>query len=85
MIVRAFDYLKEGGVMVYSTCSFAIEENEEVINYLISQRKNVVIERINLEGVKIRGNNYCKNCVRLYPQDNDTQQFFLARIKKEKN
>lgn len=84
MIVRAFDYLKEGGVMVYSTCSFAIEENEEVVNYLLSHRKNAIVEKVNLEGIKIRENKYCPNCVRLYPQDNNTQQFFLAKIRKEK-
>lgn len=82
MILRAFDYLRVGGVMVYSTCSFAIEENEEVINHLLAQRKNAVIEKINLNNIKIRPNSFCKDCVRLYPQDNDTQQFFLVKIKK---
>lgn len=84
MIVRAFDYLKEKGVMVYSTCSFAPEENEEVVNYLLMQRKNAVVEPVKLEGVKIRENKLCPNTVRLYPQDNNTQQFFFARIRKEK-
>jgi NOL1/NOP2/sun family putative RNA methylase len=85
MIVRAFDYLKDGGIMVYSTCSFAPEENEEVVNYLLGQRKNAVVEPVKLEGVKIRENKLCKNAVRLYPQDNDTQQFFFAKIRKEKS
>ena len=85
MLVRAFDYLKDGGVMVYSTCSFAVEENEEVINYFLTRRTNATIEPIVLEGVKIRENKLCKNCVRLYPQDNDTQQFFIAKIKKHKS
>ncbi len=85
MLVRAFDYLKDGGEMVYSTCSFAVEENEEVINYFLTRRTNATIEPIVLEGVKIRENKLCKNCVRLYPQDNDTQQFFIAKIKKHKS
>jgi tRNA (cytosine49-C5)-methyltransferase len=83
LIVRAFDYLKEDGEMVYSTCSFSPEENEEVVLQLLRQRKNAVVEKVNLDGVKIRKNELCENCVRLYPQDNDTQQFFLAKIKKE--
>ncbi len=82
LIVRAFDYLKEGGEMIYSTCSFSPEENEEVVIQLLRQRKNAVVEKINLEGIKIRENKLCENCVRLYPQDNNTQQFFLAKIKK---
>jgi NOL1/NOP2/sun family putative RNA methylase len=82
MITRAFDYLKEGGEMVYSTCSFAPEENEEVVNYLLGARRNAEVIPIELNGIKIRENKLCKNCVRLYPQDNNTQQFFLAKIKK---
>jgi tRNA (cytosine49-C5)-methyltransferase len=84
IIVKAFDYLKEEGEMLYSTCSFSPEENEEVILDLISKRKNANIVPIKIEGLKIRKNDLCENCVRLFPQDNDTQQFFLAKIKKEK-
>lgn len=82
LITKAFDYLKEGGEMIYSTCSFAPEENEEVVLHLLKERENATVEKINLPGIKIRENKICKNCVRLYPQDNNTQQFFLAKIKK---
>jgi len=86
LILKAFDYLKEGGEMIYSTCSFAPEENEEVVHYLLDKRpgaKIVPVEEL-LKGVKIRENKLCPHCVRLYPQDNDTQQFFLVKIRKEK-
>ena len=82
LIVRAFDYLKEGGEMIYSTCSFAPEENEEVVNFLLEKRPEAEVVPVALKGIKIRENKLCKNCVRLYPQDNDTQQFFLAKIRK---
>jgi len=82
MITHAFDYLKEGGEMIYSTCSFAPEENEEVVQYLLRARKDAKVIPIELEGIKIRKNELCEGCVRLYPQDNNTQQFFLAKIKK---
>ncbi|MBR0294572.1 MAG: NOL1/NOP2/sun family putative RNA methylase [Bacilli bacterium] len=35
MILYAYNMLKEGGTMVYSTCSFSFEEDEEVIKYLL--------------------------------------------------
>lgn len=83
LLLRAFDYLKEGGEMVYSTCSFAVEENEEVVLDLLKKRSNTETVPVKLEGIKIRKNDICENCVRLYPQDNDTQQFFLTKIRKK--
>jgi ribosomal RNA methyltransferase Nop2 len=42
LLLNAIDALsikgKEGGVMVYSTCSVSIAENEEVINYILNKR-----------------------------------------------
>ena len=35
LITIAYSMLKEGGEMVYSTCSFSYEEDEEVIKYLL--------------------------------------------------
>lgn len=32
--------LKNGGILVYSTCTFAKEENEDVINEFISEYEN---------------------------------------------
>jgi len=83
MILKAFEHLKQGGEMVYATCSFAPEENEEVVLHLLKNKPNAEILPVKLEGIKIRENKLCQNCVRLYPQDNDTQQFFFAKIKKK--
>ena len=45
LILMAYAMLKEGGLMVYSTCSFSIEEDEEVIQYLL-EHSNAQIEEI---------------------------------------
>jgi tRNA (cytosine49-C5)-methyltransferase len=82
LILKCFDLLKEKGEMIYATCSFAKEEDEDVVNYLLKERENARVKKIELEGIKIRENDLCKNCVRLWPQDNNTQQFFFAKIKK---
>ena len=49
LLVAAIDSLnhkskKGGGFMVYSTCSVAIAENEEVVNYLLSKRDVKIVE-----------------------------------------
>lgn len=36
LIIQAYQMLKPGGVLSYSTCSFSHEENEEVILFLLS-------------------------------------------------
>lgn len=85
----AFELLKNGGELVYSTCTHAPEENEAVINHLIN-KFNAKVEKIELplkcrngitnwEGEKF--NEQVKLSCRIYPQDNDTEGFFLAKLK----
>ena len=40
LIVSAFESLKSGGEMIYATCTFAPEENEAVVNYLLKKYPN---------------------------------------------
>ena len=37
LILSAFESLKPGGIMIYSTCSWMVEENEEVVNHLLNE------------------------------------------------
>src|SRR3989338_5134050 len=91
---KAFEILKEGGEIVYSTCTHAPEENEEVVDFALKEFKDKIkIEKINLpvkcrEGIT-RWNNEeyderVKFCARIYPQDNNSEGFFVAKFKKIK-
>jgi NOL1/NOP2/sun family putative RNA methylase len=89
----AIRLLKDGGEMVYSTCTLAPEENEEIVNNLIN-KFDIEVEQINLplkyrEGIcSWQGKEYSKEvskCLRLYPQDNNTDGFFVAKIRKLSN
>ncbi|MEO0142741.1 MAG: RsmB/NOP family class I SAM-dependent RNA methyltransferase, partial [candidate division WOR-3 bacterium] len=92
LIVSAFRSLKPGGVMVYSTCTIAPEENEGVIDYLLKKFPEAEILPINIPHFKFREgidswekkhfDIRVKNCIRILPQDNDTAPFFIARITK---
>lgn len=48
-ILAAFDFLKPGGTLVYSTCTFAPEENEGVIQYLLKKREHARISEISFK------------------------------------
>ncbi len=51
LILQAWQLLKPGGTLVYSTCTMAPEENEAVIDYLIRRNNGAHIESkmLNLE------------------------------------
>lgn len=87
---NALKILKTGGEMIYSTCTHAPEENEEVIQFLID---NFDIEILKTElPLKTRPglnswenkkfSEQIKKCSRIYPQDNNTEGFFVCKIKK---
>ncbi len=86
----ALKLLKPGGEMVYSTCTLSPEEDEAVVDYLI-RNFDIEVEEIKLP-LKIRcgvrewdGQEYSeqvKKAARLYPHDNNTDGFFLAKIRK---
>jgi len=91
LIRTAYKALKPGGLMTYSTCSLSPEENEEVIDYLLRNEK-AKIEPVKLKGLKTRpgvtewqGQTYdeeIKKTIRVYPQDNNTEGFYCAKIRK---
>ncbi len=91
LIETGVDLLKKDGVLVYSTCSLEPEENEGVIDFLLKKYDNVKLEEIKLN-LKIsppilefenkKYSEEIKKCLRLWPQDNDTEGFFVAKIKR---
>jgi NOL1/NOP2/sun family putative RNA methylase len=91
LICQAFSCLKKGGTMVYSTCSLEPEEDEAVIDYFLSKCGDAKLEEIEIDikrgepVMEFDGNTYnpeVKKCLRIWPQDNDTEGFFVVKIKK---
>jgi len=92
LINNAFKILNKGGSLVYSTCSLEPEENEGVIDFLLKRYDDAKIEKIKFKGLKtsdaildFEGKKYNKEIrktSRIWPQDNDTEGFFVAKIRK---
>jgi len=90
LVLTGYKALKPGGVLVYSTCTLDPLENEEVVDYLVSNT-DAVVEEIDLPVKRTKpitefeGRVYSKEvekCLRIHPQDNDTEGFFIAKIVK---
>jgi 16S rRNA C967 or C1407 C5-methylase (RsmB/RsmF family) len=91
LIKSAFESLKPGGEMIYATCTFSPEENEEVVDFLLNSYSNAEVLEVDLpienvqEGItKWEGKEYnpeVKKCVRILPKD-AYSGFFIAKIKK---
>jgi 16S rRNA C967 or C1407 C5-methylase (RsmB/RsmF family) len=88
LLAYALKCLKKDGTIVYSTCTHSPEENESVVNFALKNFP-VKVETINLPlkcrpGInKWDGENYSeevKKSCRVYPQDNDSEGFFLCKM-----
>lgn len=92
LIETAFNLLKPNGILVYSTCSVDPEENEAVVSYLLENYKNADLLDIDLNIKRsqpfkeFNGKVFDKRIskvLRIHPQDNDTEGFFVAKIIKK--
>jgi len=91
IILSAFDLLKPGGTLVYSTCTMAPEENEGVVNELLKKRSNAEIIELKLprvylwDGLNSWGTDVFSSELsktkRVLP-DGKMEAFYIAKIKK---
>lgn len=66
-IIRdGYDMLKNGGILVYSTCTFSKEENENIINEFIDEFENAKLIEMH----------------RLWPHKEKGEGHFVAKIQK---
>ena len=87
-LATALKCLKKGGTLVYSTCTHAPEENEEIIDFALKNFP-VKVESFTLP-LKTRPgitewdgetyNSEVQKCQRIYPQDNESEGFFIAKL-----
>ena len=89
LIDSAIKVVKPGGLLVYSTCSFAPEENENIVNY-ISHQYDIKIEPLQygIQGLVSFGDfqfrHDIKNTRRFYPHVHNTLGFYIAKLRVNK-
>ncbi len=87
----AKDFVNEGGYLIYSTCTYSLEENEMCIDRFLSQNKNFEIIEVNesvkkatadgvfFDGCKTENLSFCR---RFYPHVSKGEGQFIALLKK---
>ena len=77
------------GILIYSTCTFSIDENENVVNNFLKENTNFKlikvsdkVKKITTDGIVIENNNELKKCRRAYPHITRGEGQFIAVFQK---
>jgi NOL1/NOP2/sun family putative RNA methylase len=93
LLRKAVQLTRPGGCIVYSTCTYAPEENEEIVGAAIEEHPGVLrLEPVEIPGLLTRpgitrwqGRRWprqMERALRIWPHDNDTGGFFVAVLEK---
>ncbi|MFQ6086515.1 MAG: methyltransferase domain-containing protein [Candidatus Bathyarchaeia archaeon] len=79
MLQQCAEHVKEGGHLIYSTCSVTLEENEMLIEKFLKWHPEFTLAetqpRIGLPGLRGQA-----KCQRLYPHLHNCNGFFIAKL-----
>lgn len=70
ILENSFNYLKKGGVLVYSTCTFGPIENQDIINKFLMENPNAKLQKLDE-----------KDFLEFLPNEQH-DGFFIAKIQK---
>jgi 16S rRNA (cytosine967-C5)-methyltransferase len=81
MLNNCAEYVKNGGILVYSTCSVTVEENEILIERFLKWHSDFSLTDIEPK-VGLPGFRGLEKCQRLYPHIHESNGFFIAKMQK---
>ena len=74
------EYVKPGGVLLYSTCTLVRKENEAVVEAFLRHRSDFELEPLNLPEVFPQNTT---GMLTLVPGEYDTVGFFIAKLRRK--
>lgn len=82
IVCQAVDMLVPGGFLLYSTCTFSVCEDEEIIRWILEQHEEMELVKLPLfegasDGIGLTG------CLRLFPHKIKGEGHFMALLKKK--
>lgn len=79
----AKNYVKDGGTLLYSTCTISRSENISIVEKFLANNENFQLEEISGIHEKFDVfNTFQKGFLQLYPHIHGTDGFFIAKMKK---
>ena len=80
ILYKQAEYVKPGGVLMYSTCTLVKRENEDVVNTFLAHCKDFYLEPLALPKVFPENTT---GMLTLVPGEYDTDGFFIARLRRK--
>ena len=83
LLAQAASMLKPGGMLLYSTCTFSVKENEENIRWILEKEKSLKMAKLQGWDGFAPGRLGLSGCVRIFPHKMKGEGHFLALLEKE--
>lgn len=80
ILLTSADYVKPGGVLMYSTCTLVRKENEGVVKKFLQQRPDFSLEPLPLPEIFPENTT---GMLALVPGEYDTDGFFICRMRRK--
>ncbi len=81
ILQKQAEYVKPGGLLMYSTCTLVRAENEGVVETFLAENKNFSLEPLPLPDVFPKNES---GMLALVPGEYDTDGFFICRLRRTK-
>ena len=80
ILFNVADYVRPGGVLLYSTCTLTYEENEGMVKAFLNERNDFSLEPLPLIAPFPKNES---GMLALVPGEYDTDGFFIARLRRK--